>query len=154
MHSLPNLSQLVLEAQRNLSGSAALFGAARAAAQKRGFWASFTRRPNTLRILAQDHPRGQTGHYAGYRSVRLNDIRGTEGRAQGFDDRFNPLSDETRQRWQRVAEAVADGLPLPPVQLILVGNVYYVRDGHHRLSVNRALGQEEIEAEVTIWEAA
>jgi hypothetical protein len=151
MHSLSNLDHLVLEAQRNLSGSAALFGAARAAAQQRGFWASLTHRPNTLRTLAQDHPRAQTGHYAGHRSVRLNDIRGTEGRAQGFDDRFNPLDNQTRERWQRVAEAVDEGVPLPAVQLIQVGSAYYVRDGHHRVSVNRALGQEEIEAEVTVW---
>jgi uncharacterized protein (DUF1015 family) len=38
------------------------------------------------------------------------------------------------------------------VVLIQVGDVYFVRDGHHRISVARALGQEELEAEVTCWQ--
>jgi hypothetical protein len=41
---------------------------------------------------------------------------------------------------------------LPPVELIQVGDVFFVRDGHHRVSVARAMGQEYAEAEVTIWE--
>ncbi len=68
--------------------------------------------------------------------MRLNDIRGTEGRAQGFDDRFNPLSDQTRQPWQSAAAARDEGLILPPVQLIQVGGAYFVHDGHHRESVS------------------
>jgi hypothetical protein len=40
---------------------------------------------------------------------------------------------------------------LPPVVLVQVGDVYFVRDGHHRISVARALGQLDIEAEVTVW---
>jgi hypothetical protein len=43
---------------------------------------------------------------------------------------------------------------LPPVVLVQVGDVYFVRDGHHRISVARALGQLDIEAEVTVWEVA
>ncbi len=46
--------------------------------------------------------------------------------------------------WQR-------GLTLPPVDLIRVGEFYSVRDGHHRVSVARALGQAFIEATVTEW---
>jgi hypothetical protein len=40
---------------------------------------------------------------------------------------------------------------LPPVVLVQVGDVYFVRDGHHRISVARALGQLDIEAAVTVW---
>ena len=43
---------------------------------------------------------------------------------------------------------------MPPVELIQVGQVYYVRDGHHRISVTKAFGQEHIDAEVTVWEVA
>jgi len=50
-----------------------------------------------------------------------------------------------------VADALDEGLVLPPVQLIQVGADYYVRDGHHRVSVTRALGLDVIEAEVTVW---
>jgi hypothetical protein len=47
-----------------------------------------------------------------------------------------------------------ESVPLPPIKLIQVGDCYYVRDGHHRLSVARALGEQFIEAEVTVWEIA
>jgi hypothetical protein len=40
---------------------------------------------------------------------------------------------------------------LPPVQLIQVGDAYFVRDGHHRISVAHHLGQASIDAEVLIW---
>jgi ParB-like chromosome segregation protein Spo0J len=43
------------------------------------------------------------------------------------------------------------GLTLPPVDLIRVGESYFVRDGHHRVSAARALGQAFIEATVTEW---
>jgi hypothetical protein len=45
-------------------------------------------------------------------------------------------------------------VPLPPVSLIQVGDRFYVRDGHHRVSVARALGQQYIEADITVWELA
>jgi hypothetical protein len=51
-----------------------------------------------------------------------------------------------------VAKARLKGVTLPPVELIQVGDVYFVRDGHHRISVARAFGQEHVDAEVTVWE--
>jgi hypothetical protein len=53
-----------------------------------------------------------------------------------------------------VAQARQQGLSLPPVELTQVGEVYFVRDGHHRISVARALGQTDIEAEVRVWQVA
>jgi len=41
---------------------------------------------------------------------------------------------------------------MPAVELIKVGEVYAVRDGHHRISVARALGEDFIDARVTAWE--
>jgi hypothetical protein len=150
--SLPSMDHMVSQSQLG-NGAAGQFYAARAAAEKRSFWAAITRRPNALRTLAQDHPAAKAVRSAGRQSVRLDDIRGTEGRAKGFDDKFYPLDDQTRQRWQSVATALDEGVAMPPVQLIQVGSAYYVRDGHHRVSVNRALGQEVIEADVTVWQA-
>jgi len=46
------------------------------------------------------------------------------------------------------------GVTLPLVDLVQVGDVYFVRDGHHRISVARAFGQESIDAQVTVWEVA
>lgn len=84
--------------------------------------------------------------------MALADIRGSEGRTNDFDDQFYPLTSQGRQRWQRVAQALIEGMALPPAELIQVGGEFYVRDGHHRLSVTRALGQEVIEANVTVWD--
>jgi hypothetical protein len=39
-----------------------------------------------------------------------------------------------------------------PVEFIHVRGVYFVPDGHHRISVARARDQEQIEAEITVWE--
>jgi len=79
-------------------------------------------------------------------------IRGSEGRSREFDAYFRPLQTHTKHRWVNIAVAQQEGQPLPPVELIQIGDVYFVRDGHHRISVAHVLGQEEIEAEVTLWE--
>jgi hypothetical protein len=40
---------------------------------------------------------------------------------------------------------------LPPVQIIQTYEGYFVRDGYHRISVARALGQAAIEAEAVFY---
>lgn len=49
-----------------------------------------------------------------------------------------------------MAIARARGIQLPPVDLIQVGEHYFVCDGHHRISVAKAQGQVVIEALVTV----
>ena len=88
----------------------------------------------------------------GLRVVPVGAIRGTEGKPGDFDSAFDPLQDRTRDRWLSVAEAMLNDRPLPPVELVQVGDTYFVRDGHHRVSVAAALGQREIEAQVTAWD--
>jgi hypothetical protein len=90
----------------------------------------------------------------GHQVVALCQIRGSEGRCRDFDANFRPLQPHCATRWLGVAMAWKTGTALPPVSLIRVGDVYFVRDGHHRVSVARALGQAEIEAEVTVWRVA
>jgi hypothetical protein len=92
--------------------------------------------------------------YGGLRAVDLDRIRGTQGRAGDFDGLFHPLDERLRDRWVSVAAARLQGLPLAPVSLIQVQDLYFVQDGHHRISVARAFGEAAIEAEVTIWEVA
>jgi hypothetical protein len=84
-------------------------------------------------------------------AVPICQIRGSQGRCHDFDRNFYPLQDHLKSRWLRVAMAWQLGLALPPVELIQVGDVYFVRDGHHRISVAKALGQLEINAEVRVW---
>ncbi len=81
-------------------------------------------------------------------SIPLSQIVGSEGRVGDFDSDFNPLNDHTRDRWINIAAAQRAGAALPPVELIQVADGYYVRDGHHRISVARATGQATIEARI------
>jgi hypothetical protein len=87
--------------------------------------------------------------YAGRKSVDIKNIKGSESRAHDFDSHFLPLQTASRDRWLRIARAFMQGSELPPVELLQVGDTYYVRDGHHRVSVARSMGMKYIDAEVT-----
>ncbi len=93
-------------------------------------------------------------HYAGIKCVSLNQICGSMNRTGDFDHHFHPLDDRLRDRWVSVAMAHSQDVPLPPVSLVQVGDCYFVEDGHHRISVARALGEDFIEAEVTVWDVS
>ncbi|UGS36270.1 ParB N-terminal domain-containing protein [Capillimicrobium parvum] len=93
---------------------------------------------------------GRTGERElGLQVVELDTIAGTVDRRTGFDRSFRPTSSRVRTRWERVAAAMRRGEPLPPVSLYRVGEVHFVRDGHHRVSAARALGWSDIDAYVT-----
>ena len=119
-------------------------------------WATLTGQPCTLFDL--DAVRAVSTllacHYDGIRTASIGLIQGSEGRCQDFDTGFRPLHSHNRDRWVRIAMARLMRTPLPPVTLALVGDRYFVRDGHHRISVAKVLGQTEIEAEVTVYEFA
>jgi hypothetical protein len=85
----------------------------------------------------------------GLQVIALDSIIGTVDRPQGFDRQFRPTSSHVRARWERIAGAMHRGEPIPPISVYRIGEVHFVRDGHHRVSVARALGLEELEAEVT-----
>lgn len=116
--------------------------------------AALTGRSRDLCELAQ--VARQTGasqrHFAGIQTVPVRQIRGTEGRSRDFDADFNPLTDHTMRRWLNVFSIWQRGVALPPIELTYAGDTYFVRDGHHRVSVARALGQEFVEALVTVWQ--
>lgn len=112
-------------------------------------WRRLLGRPSYLRVLSEAGRAGQ--HDLGRRTVAIAEIVGSEGRAADFDDAFAPLDERARDRWASVARARSGGRSLPPVRLIRTADGYYVRDGHHRISVARAFGEEFIEAEVVSW---
>ena len=87
----------------------------------------------------------------GTRTVALDQIRGTMSKADAFDIDFYPVHERTENRWLQVATAFLRGASLPPVELIQVGNHYFVVDGHHRLSVARTLKHTHIDAVITVW---
>jgi hypothetical protein len=85
----------------------------------------------------------------GIKVIPLDQIVGSVDKVRDFDRRFRPTSDRSRRRWERLAEKTRMGEYLPPIDVYKLGNLYFVRDGHHRVSVARAQGVDQIEAAVT-----
>lgn len=96
----------------------------------------------------------ENSHQVGATVVPIDRITGSEGRSQDFDREFRPLKAFNYNRWVGVAVAMMQGKTMPPVELIQIGDEYFVRDGHHRISAARALGQLSVDAIVTSWSLA
>ena len=86
--------------------------------------------------------------YRGMKTIRVDQIVGSLNRYHEFDRAFLPKDDQLAERWQKVDRAFYQEVNLPPVVLYKVGEVYFVVDGHHRVSVARGQGQTFIDAEV------
>lgn len=91
----------------------------------------------------------QSTRELGLQTLPLDTIVGSVGRTTEFDRGFRPTSSKTRDRWQRLAEAQRRGEAFPPIDVYRVEGLHFVRDGHHRVSVARALGHDTIDAYVT-----
>jgi hypothetical protein len=85
----------------------------------------------------------------GIQDIPVDSIVGTvDRRRREFDRAFRPVGPEARTRWERIAKARRSSQGLPPIEVYRVGELHFVRDGHHRVSVARAFGDEMIEAHV------
>jgi len=89
-------------------------------------------------------------HYAGLQTIPLEKIAGSVGRYQEFNRAFLPTQEHIRERWKRVYEVAHRPAGFPPIDVYQIGEVYFVRDGHHRVSVLKELGATTIEATVTV----
>ncbi len=87
--------------------------------------------------------------YLGVQAIPVDTIVGSVERGKEFDRSFRPTSNRIRHRWQRIDVATRRGEVLPPIDVYRVGDLHFVRDGHHRVSVAHALGLEVIDARVT-----
>jgi len=85
----------------------------------------------------------------GLRVIALDSIVGSVDRTRDFDRRFRPTSARVRERWERLALAQRRGESVPPIEVYRIGDLHFVQDGHHRVSVAHALGLDVIEAYVT-----
>lgn len=85
----------------------------------------------------------------GLQEIPLDAIVGSVGRYKDFTRDFLPIKDSNEDRWARVKAAVIDMGGLPPIEVYKVGEVYFVIDGNHRVSVARQLGSKTISAYVT-----
>lgn len=86
---------------------------------------------------------------AGPKTIPLDSIVGTVDRSREFDRGFRPTSRRARSRWERIASAMRRGEAMPPIDVYRIGDLHFVKDGHHRVSVARAMGLNVIEADVT-----
>ena len=86
--------------------------------------------------------------YRGIQTVPVKQIVGSLNRYDEFDRAFKPVDDHLAERWQNIDYAFYKAIGLPPILLYKVGEVYFVVDGHHRVSVAREQGQTDIDAEV------
>ncbi|MGE5641955.1 MAG: hypothetical protein ACM3Y8_02995 [Byssovorax cruenta] len=113
-------------------------------------WGALSGQPSSLLSYDEIKEKLHVGGpiYRGVKTVRVDQIAGSLNRYHDFDRVFLPKSDELAQRWQSVNRAFYQEISLPPVVLYKVGEVYFVVDGHHRVSVARRQGQVFIEAEV------
>jgi len=124
------------------------------AALMKGFWHEvlnwFLQRKKTLipfdEIREVLPMKGQ--RWIGIRQVPLSQIVGSAGRYQDFDAAFAPRQTRTMGRWMSIDVAHLQEINLPPVELYKIGEVYFVKDGNHRVSVAHEKNQAFIDAEV------
>jgi hypothetical protein len=90
--------------------------------------------------------------HLGVQEIPLECIVGSVDKARDFDRRFRPTSNRGRERWETLARKARSVEHIPPIEVYQLGHLYFVRDGHHRVSVARALGATTIEADVTLIE--
>lgn len=123
-------------------------------ALRRGFWRSvtswFTQKNNKL--LPFDEIRKVLpvhGQYdAGLHTIEVEKIVGSVARYNDFDRAFLPTQRHTRSRWVSIDMANLTDVILPPIEVYKIGEIYFVKDGNHRVSVAREKGQKFIDAEV------
>jgi hypothetical protein len=126
----------------------AAYSRARWAALRRAVLAPLRRQQRTLlpyeHVRARFPIRGQRD--LGLRTVSLSQIVGSQGRYGDFDREFGPRTARTADRWKSIYRARGRNVELPPIELYKLGDVYFVADGHHRVSVARHAGQLDIAA--------
>jgi hypothetical protein len=126
------------------------FGRARQRAFIEEWFHFFTGRPNEL--LSFDEVKQklqlQDSAYKGLHEIELAKIVGSTGRYRDFTRTFLPKNDLTEERWRRVDDVAHSETGFPPIEVFQVGDVYFVRDGNHRVSVAQLHGAKTIEAYV------
>ena len=91
----------------------------------------------------------QSQHDLGVQTIPLDKIVGSVGRYRDFDRAFLPTQRQTKGRWVNISKARYEDIELPAIDVYKIGEVYFVRDGNHRVSVARDRNQEFIDAYVT-----
>ncbi|MCX6056517.1 MAG: DUF4032 domain-containing protein [Chloroflexi bacterium] len=90
--------------------------------------------------------RGQ--HYLGFRQIETAKVIGSVSRYHDFDRAFLPRQTHTRARWESIDRAYFQDVILPPIEVYKVGEIFFVKDGNHRVSVAQERGQVYMDAYV------
>src|SRR2546423_6028547 len=123
-------------------------------ARRKAFWRAITSwfRRSDNALLAFDEVRKQLRADAqregGIRAIPVDHVVGSVGRYRDFDRAVLPRPARTRDRWESVDTAQYTGIELPPIDVYKIGDVYFVKDGNHRVSVARERGQKFVDAHV------
>lgn len=88
-------------------------------------------------------------NYKGLQDIPLDQVVGSVGRYRDFTRSFLPKKNNMRERWSRVYAQANSMVGLPPIEVYKIGDLYFVRDGNHRVSVARQLDAKTIQAHVT-----
>jgi hypothetical protein len=126
------------------------FSMIRMQALRKRFWEKLTGNESALAVFPKKDQRlSPTRKLIGIENIRVAQIVGTLNRETDFDSHFRPLKKHSLDRWVN-AYLLREQDGWAPILVHKVGEDYYVEDGHHRVSVARAVGMDFIEAEV--WE--
>jgi len=112
-------------------------------------------RREPLRSLYERYPHATTAlrRPRGLQIVAIDQIVGTTRHPSQNTTDFLPLPSlrgrNWEARWQRIRGAVDDLKMLPAVDLVQVGDEYYVADGHNRVAAALQAGAVAIDADVT-----
>ncbi len=89
--------------------------------------------------------------YLGLQDIPIDHIAGSTGRYEDFTRRFLPRSSSKRdkERWRNIYTLAVTGQGFPPIDVYKIDQVYFVKDGNHRVSVARELGWKTIQGLVT-----
>ena len=82
------------------------------------------------------------------KTIKINAIQGSVGRYTDFTRDFLPTESVDQQRWARVKAQIFTLEGLSPIDVYQIGEVYFVLDGNHRVSVAKEMGSATIEAYV------
>jgi len=125
-----------------------------ARAYRKGFWRSvlgwLRKSENNLlpfdEVVKRIPLKGQS--YLGLKQIETDKIIGSVSRFTEFDRTFLPRQTHTRERWESIDQAYYRDIVLPPIDVYQIGQVYFVKDGNHRVSVARERGQLYMDAYV------
>lgn len=123
-------------------------------AHRKSFWRSVTswlnRTDNDLlpfdEVMKRVPLKGQS--YIGLKTIETDKVIGSVSRFLEFDRAFLPRQTHTRERWENIDRAYYKDVILPPIDVYQIGEIYFVRDGNHRVSVARERGQAYLDAYV------